>query len=303
MSKKMKNEADNPHSHPYERNATEKSQNCEVKVRGAIEVHPSPSSVDLHHAERKIDEDQKEKENSFAKNAHNLAKYALLASVIYSFLTLLIFWQAKKAADAARDSVRIADTSMKISQRAYVTIGRKDGVVADFIIPKDPKQNAEIVIYFQNSGHMPAKFFWGTMAPFLAQGSKKNSTGITWTHPFKGFPTRTRDKKNGSIGEQGESSVITGDSIFVSTLGVISQKDLAMLPMNDMGLLIIGEYGYCDELGNSANRMFGLTYRSNAPSSSLSFGLANEGDSPNLPLPKSTDTTEYLFPCKTLDER
>jgi hypothetical protein len=48
--------------------------------------------------------------------------------------------------------------------------------VADFIIPAKPDQNAEIVIYFQNSGRLPAKFAWGTQVTFGAQGSKTQYT-------------------------------------------------------------------------------------------------------------------------------
>ncbi len=198
---------------------------------------------------------------------------------------------------------QVAQDTLSISQRAYVTIGRKDGVVADFVVPQDPNQNVEIVIYFQNSGHLPAKFTWGTMAGFLGQGSKKNS-GITYTHPYKErLSVRTRDKKTGSIGEQGESSIIAGESVFVATVGTISQKDLVELPSNNPSLLILGMYEYCDELGDHAMRQFGLRYRSNAPVSNLSFDLAVDNSFPILPLPKATATTEYLPPCETISER
>ncbi len=50
------------------------------------------------------------------------------------------------------------------------------------------------------------------------------------------------------IGSRGETSVIAGDSTFISTLGKISQKDLANLPFNDPSLLIMGSYQYCDEV-------------------------------------------------------
>jgi hypothetical protein len=192
----------------------------------------------------------------------------------------------------------------------YVTVGRKDGVIADFVVPKDPKQDAEIVIYFLNTGRLPAHFAWGTMAPLLAAGGKKQSTGIDYVHPYKGLPSRTRDIKNGSFGETGgESTVIAGDSVLVSTLGKVSQKDLADLPVNNMGLVIMGSFSYCDELGTYAWRQFSLRYRSIAPSTSLSFDLWEDRDMwgpayfPELTQPKPTDTTEYLFPCVTFTER
>lgn len=201
------------------------------------------------------------------------------------------------------ESNKITLQTLKVSQGAYVTIGRKDGVVADFIIPKDAKQNAEIVIYFQNSGHLPAEFAWGTVGPILLTSKTKNYTGISSVHPYQGLSYRTRDKKNGSIGQGGGSNIIAGDSILVSTLGTISQKDLASLAVDQKGFIILGMFGYCDELGTYSVRLFGLRYRNNAAQNSLTFDLANDSAGPILPLPQSTDTTEYLPPCKTLNEK
>ena len=52
----------------------------------------------------------------------------------------------------------MAQESLTISQPAYVTIGTKDGVVARFIPSQDPKQNTELVLYFQNSGDLLRNF-------------------------------------------------------------------------------------------------------------------------------------------------
>lgn len=221
-------------------------------------------------------------------------------------LTCFYVGYSKKQWQTMTTANSITQKNLDLSQKAYVTLGRNDGVIADFVIPKDKAQNAEIIVYFQNSGHLPAKFAWGTMAGFLGADSAKKSTGITYTHPFKGLPRRTRDIKTGSTGEQGAADgVIAGGSIFVSTLGTISQKDLAELGPNNMGTLILGVFEYCDELGTHSSRQFGLRYRSNAPVSNLSFDLAWEGRSvfDMLPLPKPTNTTEYLPPCETTAER
>jgi hypothetical protein len=198
---------------------------------------------------------------------------------------------------------QVAQDTLRLSQRAYVTVGKQDGVVADFVIPKDPNQNAEIIIYFQNTGRLPAKFAWGTTIPLLAAGGQKKSTGINYVHPYKGLPTRTRNKKDGSIGEQGESTIVAGESVYISTLGTISQKDLAELPANNMGLLILGEFAYCDELGTYSPHRFALRYRSNAPSTNLSFDLAEDSPGFHLMLPEATAATEYLPPCETPAER
>src|SRR5437763_17114117 len=108
MSKKRKSEAIDPHAPSYEGNAHEKSQHCEVKVRGAIEVHPSASSIDLHNSERWEETAQRKLEYGLSKRTHSLAQVSLLFSILYFFVTGLIFWQTKKAADAAHGSVQVA---------------------------------------------------------------------------------------------------------------------------------------------------------------------------------------------------
>jgi hypothetical protein len=271
------------------------------KVSGAVVLEQAPSDSDpgVHST----GESEGHKQGRFEKAKGLIERFkpfietlAYLAVIAYTIVT---GYQSCKMKEANN----LTQASLRISQRAYVTIGRKDGVVADFIVPKDPKQNAEIVIYFQNSGHLPAKFAWGTMAPYLASGSKKGSTGIVYTHPFNGGFGRTRDRKTGAIGEKGESTIIAGDSVLVSTLGSISQTDLAALPSNNMGLDIWGMYQYCDGLGSNVMRLFQLGYRSNAPSTSLSFWLISDMNSFQEPLPLLKGTTEYLPPCEGISEQ
>jgi len=212
--------------------------------------------------------------------------------------------QMRSSTKAAKDAVDVANATLKVSQRAYITVGRKDGVIADFVVAKNPKEPAEVVIYFQNSGHLPAKFIWGLMpGAMLTKGSKKQSSGLMIAQNFKPLPFRTRDKKTGSIGEDGGAITIGGDSVLAATLGIISQKDLAELPAYDMGLVLMGQYDYCDELGTRSLRMFSIQYRSHAPSGPLSFRLLYDGPGGFFLLPKDTDTTEYLPPCETTTER
>jgi hypothetical protein len=280
--------------------------------KGDAKLNNKPDHV---HVSGKIETDLPQKliekydTASNKENGWNRKQFVLsivTAILIFAYTTVAA-WQgcsSEKAANAAKHSVEVANATLKVSQGAYVTIGRKDGVVAEFVVPKDPKEHAEIVVYFQNSGHLPVKFAWGIWpASFLLKGSKKQSSGIAYAHEFKGLPTRSRDIKTGSMQEQGASNTIAGDSLFAGTAATISQQDLAELPINDMGVLLQGQFEYCDELGTHSSRQFGLQYRSHAPSSSLSFSLDHDIEMPTLPLPQSTATTEYLFPCETVSER
>jgi hypothetical protein len=261
--------------------------------------------------EPNLDEEKRyTEERDYREKELNLAKWLngiSLAGAVIAFLGLmgLIVNAAIIHGQyvAMLESNKLTRQSLSVSQGAYVTVGRKDGVVADFVIPKDPKQNAEIVIYFQNSGHLPAKFTWGTLLSFGETETNKTHSGVTYTHPYQGGFSRAKDKKTGSISGPKHSAIIAGDSVFVSTFGVISKKDLLELPTNGIGLLVFGMFEYCDELGNSSTRQFALRYRSEAPSSSLSFDLLSDIALPISTLPESTATTEYFPACEAFAER
>jgi hypothetical protein len=235
-------------------------------------------------------------------NIHHGAVTAFTTLVI-AVLTYQYVKYSKRQWERMGEANRITQNALTVSQRAVVTIGKKDGTIADIIIPKDRSQSADIVIYFQNSGHIPTKFVWGTQLSFLGKGMTPQPTGIQYVHPFPGFMWRSRDKKTGSIGESGQSSMIAGDSVIQDTLGEVSQDNLAQFPQKRVVLLILGMFEYCDGFGNAIAHNFGITYRSNAPNGPLSFGLAEDNNFPVLPPGKATETTKYLPPCESPSER
>jgi hypothetical protein len=201
-----------------------------------------------------------------------------------------------------RDQNKLTQETLKTSQGAYVTIGKKDGTVAEFIVPERRKDNAVLILYFQNSGHIPAKLAWGLGPMAFIATSKKvegpQSSGITFTHPFSGM-TRMINIKSGSISEKGDSTLIAGDSIFKAKVGEIPQGRLAELFPQNAGI-VLGEFQYCDELGKEAHRSFSISYE-NAPTSDLNFRLTSDHPAPNL---RATPPAgwEYLTTCQTAAE-
>lgn len=257
-----------------------------VTVHGQLETHLPPDLQQKQDA-------REEQQDGRDKKKFIVEVLTLISVTIYAGLTL---WQAC----LIRESNRTSHEAFQISQRSSITVGRKDGVVAEIVVPKDVQQNAEIIIYFQNTGHLPAKFVWGTIVPFLAKGTTTKNSGINYVHPFPGFMWRRRN--HGSIGESGESTVIAGESVLAATLGTIPQSELQKFPSENLGLMIVGMFEYCDEIGTHAIRNFGITYRSNAPNPELSFALAQDTAFPIAPLPKPDARGEPLPPCKTPDE-
>jgi hypothetical protein len=198
--------------------------------------------------------------------------FTALATVAIAALTWVY-------AGYSRKQWEVAQSALQVSQRAYVTIGRKDGTIAEFISSKNPKQKAELVIYFQNSGHLPAKLAWGSFGPELnlAMTGVTKPTGIEYIHPFK-FMERTRNWKTGAIGEQGVNAVIAGTSEFRGVLGEITEERLMDFLASDTDILIEGMYEYCDELGTESRHEFSIHAR-NAQNTAPDFSLLSDTES------------------------
>lgn len=213
---------------------------------------------------------------------------------------------AKGSAIAAQIAAKLAQDTLNISQRSYVTIGTKDGVVAKFIPSQNPTQNAQLVLYFQNSGHLPAKVSWGKMGvPFIA-GATSGSSGIDYNAPiFLEMPPRRRNKKTGVVGEVGargqNTGYVAGSSVLIAPFGEISSSNLAALPTKNISTLVMGRYQYCDELGTDSLHTFAISYQ-NAPNDDLAFKLVFDSPMETFPYP-STAETEFLSPCETIAER
>jgi hypothetical protein len=278
---KMESMNDKPVANPSKNEANDKKQ--------------EPSNITVAGSDRPRTSSQSQEKESRKKRKYRQYVMWPVVAIWGAIRWLVRLFDSHSATISALATVAVVGLTfvyVKYSKKQWETMRDTLQLSAD----------AEIVIYFQNSGRLPATFIWGTMATLLAKGTMRGYSGITYTHPYHGGLWRSRDKKTGSIGGGGGSTIIAGDSVFVDTLGVISQKDLAVLPTNNMGLLTAGVFEYCDEIGTHSNRQFFLDYRSNAPATSLSFSLVSDTNFPVL-LPKSTADSEYLPPCETFSER
>jgi hypothetical protein len=158
------------------------------------------------------------------------------------------------------ESNRISREAFLTSQRPFITIGRKDGVLADFLMPDDPHNGAAIVIYFQNNGHLPAKFNWGLTTDIAVVMPSADIPPIKATHPF-GRMTRTRSKKNGSINYSTGAVMLGGDAMYVGDAASIPADTIDKLKHRGQTIMINGAFEYCDALGNYSCREFNLYYQ------------------------------------------
>jgi hypothetical protein len=63
---------------------------------------------------------------------------------------------AKLQADNTREALKHSDDAFQISEKPYVVLGRKDGVIGELRDAKGTSDSPGIDIYLQNSGHLPA---------------------------------------------------------------------------------------------------------------------------------------------------
>jgi len=217
---------------------------------------------------------------------------ALFLTAVYALFAALQWY-------AMLDANKTTEKALNISQAADVVIGRKDGTVGEFIIPDNPKGNAGIVLYFQNSGHLSAEFQWGTLFDQIEIiPPTKEIPRIESHHRFSRMVT-SRNRITGATKGTNGGVLIGGDSLYVA--------DLAEFPVDKIGelqrraFLINGIFEYCDALGNHSCKEFTVFYQG-IPYKQ--FRLATENaclPSTLEPLPKLDPNWEYICGARRED--
>lgn len=177
---------------------------------------------------------------------------AITAVVAFGYGTVnFLMWRAMKHAN------QLAQSTFEVSQQASVTLGRKDGVLAEF--RKSPFRNVQdgLVLYFQNSGHMPATIQWGINEWFLEEPIRP------LPNPHKFVPMkRTRNKKTGAVSYVGDTDAhVGGDAVKGVAAGYLPAGTVDYLIKTNTPFKLNGIYEYCDELGRYACREFSLEYQ------------------------------------------
>jgi hypothetical protein len=226
------------------------------------------------------------------KHAGSITALATVAIVI---LTCFYVRYSKKQWETMRES-------LQVTERAYITVGRKDGVVAEFIIPKATGTDAAIVLYFQNNGHLPAKFNWGTTfnLPVFQGNPRAALPAIPSAHSFVQW-RRSRNKKDGSVSES-VGVVIGGDSVYAADYGNVPRDRADQLISGGDLLMINGAFESCDEMGVYSCKQFDIYYQG-PPYNSFRYGGMHDCPTSWRALPKSTPDLDYLPPCLTPSER
>jgi hypothetical protein len=217
---------------------------------------------------------------------------------------------AKEAMDTSNRQAKAAlDASIAASrsdQRAYVTIGRPDGTVADIIWPKDEKGNAGLMVYFQNNGRLPAKFNWGSqpgiieMVPADPTVTAFNGWNGQWTEldPTRPFQPmyRARDKKTKSIYLSGAIDIAGGSSYQGILLELPKDRMLQLLNNTDRMISERGDFEYCDGFGKRVCKQFDIQW-AKEPYSRFFLIFEDECPATEMQIMHPIPDYEYLSAC------
>ena len=218
---------------------------------------------------------------------------------VATFLLLVTWWQACMTQQALKET----QNEFASSQRPYVSLGRKDGTLAEFVEPKDPHSGEQVGIklYLQNGGQSPAL----TPNVSITMSILINGTKTQVVGPKSSFQhlLRYRDA-NGSMYLPAAPGSIPPQSEYVRLMpGIMSEEQLESILQGRGLMLLSGFLEYCDEFGQYSCRMFDL-YFQGPPINSFSEG--DETDCAEmfgiLYPPRRPDQT-YLLPCEQPAER
>jgi hypothetical protein len=210
--------------------------------------------------------------------------------------------QNRRALDASIAAAR-AD------ERAYVTIGKPDGTVAEIIWPKDDKGTAGLLVYFQNNGRLPAKFNWGADSNIVGI-VPSDPTVITyeaWKGPPTELPTnhlfqpmyRARSKDGKAMNWSGTID-IAGGSSYQGVLWEIPKERMIQLIQFDRMFAPAGKFEYCDGFGKHVCKKFNIRY-AKEPYNRFFLAYEDECAAYEMQIFHPNPDMDYLPPCDTAE--
>jgi hypothetical protein len=145
MSNKSKRHRQGKPTEAKQKPAETHMHKFETRINRSIEVDPSQDSNKLHATERQEDTAKKREEHSVATRSLRIATFALVVSTLYFIATCLIYWQTKKAADAAKSAAETAHqaltdtrTNFIVEQRPIMWLSNEIGFPKLIASPSDP---------------------------------------------------------------------------------------------------------------------------------------------------------------------
>jgi hypothetical protein len=209
---------------------------------------------------------------------------------------------------AMLQSNQAVQRAFESSQRPMVSIGRKDGMVAEFVVPAPemPNQNVGIKVYVQNGGQSPAITpNVSLINQVLVLGPSEMGQSAPPKFPlFQNKPNQLvrTTNKDGGRGTNARVGSISPQSEYVYYFpDQVSREQYESLIRRQRVAMVEGICEYCDVLGQYTCRSFSLFYYG---SPFNAFAEVNEMDcAPMYTYLPAVSGQTYLLPCEQPDER
>lgn len=235
------------------------------------------------------------------------AWWAFAAASLYAFIAALQSCQMYRQSLIASKALQQSSESFITSQKAYITVGRQDGTVAEIVMPNNPIDKASLLVYFQNTGHLPAKFNWGSDSGTIAvlpgdpNAVKESDYGSQWLpfdtdHIFKPMWRGKNLKQANSFSWSGTIE-IAGNSSYEGILWEIPKERMLQLMKWDRPFIADGKFDYCDGFGRRVCRKFFLQYFRN-PYNRFLLVSEDECTQWEMQILRPDPNIEYLNPCE-----
>jgi hypothetical protein len=197
----------------------------------------------------------------------------------------------------------LAAQNFAVSERPYIVLGRKDGTIADFAVPKDwtnPRAAVGLIIYFQNTGHLPALHadIGVTMTALIPPTG--NKPPIDPPERSRGEFYRARNKKGEMNWLQGESSIGGASEFLLPLANELSKADYDIIQQGHTVYMVIGAVRYCDDFGDYTCNEFTLFFEGDPFDK---FRVINDEPCLIYGYPPRRADMEYLTPCEQPEER
>jgi|SRR5579864_338526 len=235
-----------------------------------------------------------QKEHDRQYGVQNSIRWATWLAVIGAFVY----------AGIAAKQLRLTRQIWTNEQKAYVILGRADGTAAEIVWPKNGDGNAGILVYFQNAGHVPARFNWG--ADYSPVGVPSDPTVIDWnnrkggwiilpvTRPFEPM-YRAKSRKTGGVQSSGTVD-IAGGSSYQGIFWEFPKQRMSQLIEANRPLDFSGKFEYCDGFGKRVCNRFTIIY-AKAPYNHFFIGDEDECSAWEMQVLHPLPDFDYLPPC------
>jgi hypothetical protein len=223
-------------------------------------------------------------------------------ALIVAFFALFVTWYQ---ACSTKDALKETRKEFEVIQRPLVSLGRKDGTVAEFVEPKDSSQPVSIRLYVQNGGQASALIpNIGILSATLVGPASGRPEGMSITKPqFRTFKPLLRFREGLVMNQSnGTGGPIPPQAEYVYVVpDLLSKAQVDSIRGGQSSLLLSGELEYCDDFGRYSCRLFQLNF--DGPPINA-FSEVSEDDCALLySYPPPAPGRTYLLPCEQPEER